>query len=617
MKKRVVLSALALLGLGLYRNRRRLLARWLKLPPPRYGVRVERDIPVVMPDGVRLFTDHYSPLVGDGTAAARRFPTILIRTPYGRGKEVGLWGAYFLGELPAQRFAERGYHVIVQGARGCLDSEGDFSPHVNEAADGRATVEWISEQPWFNGVLATWGPSYLGYIQWATAAGAPASLKAMVVMVASAENFTVTHPDGAFGLETRLRWSQGVHGLNKLHHRSLREQLAGGFFGDGAERLAAAFDHLPLLEADTVAAGQAIPFYRDILTHDQPDDAFWTARDHRDAVAQVTAPVHLIGGWYDYYLRGTLRDYAALKAAGRQPYLTIGPWNHANADGLKTGLREGVTWFGAHLKGDHHLLRRRPVRIYVMGADEWRELDDFPPPAREMRYYLRTEGGLATDSPQGASEPDRYRYDPADPTPALGGAILGRDGAGPVDNRPLEARSDVLCYTTAPLARDVEVIGPVRLELFARSSLATADFFGRLCDVAPDGRSVNVCDGLFRVEPDTKDVGPDGPATGLRDCWRICVDMWATAHRFRKGHRLRLQVSSGAHPRWSRNLGTGEGLARGVRMAVAEQTVYHDEERPSALVLPVVERTSLRPLQRLRGFVNGIDTTVQREPDWV
>jgi putative CocE/NonD family hydrolase len=558
--------------------RRSLLARVLKLPPPRWAVGVERELPVQMPDGVRLFTDHYFPkTAGQGFVDV---PTILIRTPYGRGKEAGLANGYPLAELPAQRFAERGYHVVVQGARGCLDSEGEFSPHVNEAPDGRATVDWIAEQPWFNGVLGTWGPSYLGYMQWATAAAAPPCLQAMLVMIASAENWTVTHPDGAFGLETRMRWSQGMAQQKRMNRGSFREKLALLVSGGGERRLQAAFDHLPLLEADTVAVGEPVPFYRDMLTHERPEDAFWAARDHRGAVARLEAPVHLVGGWYDYYLRGLLRDYATLQAAGRAPYLTIGPWYHAHPGGMLAGLREGLAWFDAQLKGDRGRLRQKPVRIYVMGAEEWRDLDAFPPPARETRYALRAGGGLAAGPPAGASDPDHYRYDPADPTPALGGAMLAKRGAGPVDNRPLEARADVLSYTTSPLGRDLEVIGPVRLEIFVRSSLPHTDFFGRLCDVAPDGRSTNLCDGLFRVEPGRGETQPDGSL-------RIEIDMWATAHCFRQGHRLRLQVSSGAHPRWSRNLGSGEPLATGVRMAIAEQTVYHDEAHPSALVLPV------------------------------
>jgi hypothetical protein len=248
---------------------------------------------------------------------------------------------------------------------------------------------------------------------------------------------------------------------------------------------------------------------------------------------------------------------------------------------MLTGLRAGVTWFDAHLRGDSGRLRPEPVRLYVMGAEEWRTFDAYPPPARERRYYLQAGARLSPDPPPTGSPADHYRYDPADPTPTVGGALLAMQGAGPQDNRSLEARPDVLCYTTPPLDRAIEVIGPVRLELYVHSSLAHTDFAGRLCDVAPDGRSTNLCDGLVRVKPGRGDAQPDGSL-------RLEIDLWATAHRFQRGHRLRLQVSSGSHPRWSRNLGTGEPLTTGVRMAVAEQTIYHDEAHPSALVLPVV-----------------------------
>ncbi len=340
-----------------------------------------------------------------------------------------------------------------------------------------------------------------------------------------------------------------------------------------------------LLKLPPPRYGEPIPLYRAMLTHTQPDDPYWAARDHSRAVAGVGAPVHLIGGWYDYYLRDLLRDYAVLKAAGREPYLTIGPWYHAHPDMLMAGLREALAWFDAQLKGKPDALREKPVRLYVTGVGAWRDWDEFPPPARETRYYLHTGGRLATGLPPATSSSGGYCYDPADPTSALGGALLASKGAGRVDNRPLEARSDVLCYTSTPLAGDVEVAGPVRLELYARSSLAHTDFFGRLCDVYPDGRSVNVCDGLFRVAPGWGEAQPDGSL-------RVEIDMWATAHRFRVGHRLRLQVSSSAHPRWSRNLGTGEATATGVGMAVARQTVYHDAARPSALVLPVLAQSA-------------------------
>lgn len=574
MKRWILAASPLLLTLGVYRFRRRLVARLLRLPPPRCGVKVERNIPLAMPDGVHLLTDHYAP------QAKGDFPTILIRTPYGRGKELALWGGYALAELPAQRFAERGYHVIVQGVRGCFDSEGEFEPHVNEAADGQATVEWITQQPWFDGKLGTWGPSYLGYTQWATAAGGHPSLQAMVPMITSAENLSVTHPDGAFGLETRLRWSQGIFALNRIHRQPLWRILRQRFSRDQSQALQAAFLHLPLLEADVIAAGEPIPFYRAVLTHNRRDDPFWMARDHSQAVAQVVAPVHLIGGWYDYYLRGLLRDYASLRDAGQRPFLTIGPWSHAQTGGMMTGLREGLTWFDAHLKGLPTNVREKPVRLYVMGIDEWREYDDYPPPARPTRYYLRSAGELSTTTPEDVSSPDRYLYDPSDPTPALGGALLAFTGAGRQDNGPLEMRPDVLVYTTSAIDQEVEIIGPVRAELHVQSSLEHTDFFARLCDVDPLGNSTNVCDGLVRLQPPQGGLHQDG----IR---RVEIDMWSTAHCFRRGHCIRLQVSGGAHPRYSRNTGSGEPIESATILRVANQAVYHDPAHPSAVLLPV------------------------------
>ncbi len=575
MKALTVLALLALAGFVIYYYQRSLLALLMGLPPPRYDVTVTKDIPVTMPDGVRLMTDHYAP------KAAGSFPTILIRTPYGRGGDGGPKGQ---GPM-AQCFAERGYHVIVQGVRGRFDSEGEFDPFVNEAVDGRAALDWIAEQSWFNGALGTWGASYLGYVQWAVAADAPPFLKALAPSLISTERFTPMYPDGAFSLDTRLHWVRTLHFLDHWAGQSAWNKLSQTISlatGGVARKLETAFDHLPLIEADVAAIGEVAPLYRDLLTHPDPDHPYWKARDHTASLSQVRAPVYLLGGWYDFYLRGVLDSYATLKAAGQNPYLTIGPWAHADPGTGTAGLKEGLAWFEAHLKGDRGLLRDKPVRIHVMGAGEWRELDDWPPPARETRYFLQPEAKLLPKDPPSTAPPDRYRYDPADPTPAVGGARFDRTDAGPKDNRDLEARPDVLCYTTPPLERDVEVIGPVRLELFAQSSLAHTDFFGRLCDVDPEGRSINVCDGLFRIEPGKGEQQPEGAL-------RIEVDMWATAYRFRRGHRLRLQVSSGAHPRWSRNLGTGEPLATGTRMEAAEQAIYHDATHPSALVLPITE----------------------------
>ena len=567
------LLGLTALNLAAYRFRRPLIARWLGLPPARYDVAVERNLPVPMPDGIVLRADHYTPRPGGP------FPTILIRSPYGRGREALPGGLAFM--FIAQRFAERGYHVLFQDVRGRFDSGGAFDPLVHEAADGRATADWIAQQPWFDGRLATWGPSYLGYVQWALAATAPPYLKALVPIITGSEFTSSTFPDGAFALDTLLRWvamldAQDRSGLNVL--RGWRRQQA--VLGDD-RRLEAAFRHLPLEEADLVAVGQPVLFYRRWLTEPPTADApRWRATDYSAAVAQVTAPVHLVGGWYDFLLRQLLADYTALAAAGRAPYLTIGPWAHLDGGVLWEGLRAGLIWFGAQLKGDRSRLRARPVRYYLMGAEEWREAEAWPPPARETPYFLHGGGRLAEAGPAAADPPDRYRYDPADPTPSLGGALFNQN-AGSRDDRALEARPDVLTYTTPPLAQAVEAVGRARLVLYVRSSRAHTDFFGRLCDVRPDGRSFNVSDGLCRLAPGVGETQADGSL-------RLTVALWPSAYRFRPGHRLRLLVASGAHPRWSRNLGTGEPLATAKTMFPAEQTIYHDAAHPSALILPLV-----------------------------
>lgn len=565
----VLLAGLA--GWTAFRARRRVIAPLLRLPPARFSVGVRYNIRIPMPDGVTLAADHHYPMT-EG-----QFPTILIRTPYGRGRSGGIAG---LSEgFKAQRFAERGYHVIVQDVRGRYDSEGQFEPFTNEAADGLATLEWIAAQPWFNGSVGMFGQSYLGYTGWAVAADAPPYLKALMPVITASQFYSTVYPDGAYALNSGLRWAyltefvgtkRGWINWRTLPHT--RKLMRGQIFKP-------AYFHLPLREADRLVARRAITPYRDSLSEVDPDALRWKAADHSGRVAQVNMPIHLISGWYDVFQRELLADYRRLKDAGKKPYLTIGPWSHVDQRIYRVALREGLAWFDAHLKGDRSLLRKKAVRVYVMGAHVWRTLDEWPPPAREQRFYLHPDRWLSIDAPGLESSCVHYRFDPADPTPSIGGTTIFPP-SGPTDHSEIEARPDVLVYTTAPLVEPLEIIGAVRLELFVRSSLAHTDFVGRLCDVYPDGQSINICDGLLRIEPGKGERQPDGSL-------RVIVEMWSTAYAFKKYHRIRLHVCSAAHPRWSRNLGTGEPIATGTRMQAADQTVFHDRAHPSALVVPV------------------------------
>jgi putative CocE/NonD family hydrolase len=567
MKMSGFLAGLLLAAAIVRRRSTSLIARVLNLPPPRFRVGVRAGLEVAASDEITLATDHYYPV------ASGQFPTVLIRTPYGRR----LPPAFY-----AQRFAERGYHVVVQDVRGRFGSDGEFEPFIHEGEDGMATLSWLRSQPWFDGRLGTWGLSYLGYTQWALATAAPDAVGALLPALSTSEGALTGFTGGAPWLELPLRWMIILDALNNLPGGS--GQLAPWrtfwrMLGPVQNRLLAqAARHRPLAEVDELLIGHPISHFRETVNQELPQTLLQT--DLSGQIADVQGAVHLLAGWHDFMLDGLLRDYATLRAAGKRPFLTLGPWTHVERRVAASALREGLAWFDATLKGKHEKLRQDSVRVFVMGAGEWRSLSDWPPPARAVDYYLSAAGGLTKDRPTADSRPDRYVYDPADPTPAVGGALFG-NGAGQRENRSLEARADVLTYTSAPLAADLEIMGPVQATLFVASSCEATDFFVRLCDVRRDGASLNVCDGVVRLTPGSGAASGDGARC-------IEVTLWDTAYRFAEGHRLRLQVSSGAHPRLARNPGTGERFATGAVMALAVQTVYHDEARPSSVCLPVV-----------------------------
>jgi putative CocE/NonD family hydrolase len=542
----------------------RLLSWWMRLPPAEtHDFVITRDLRVPMPDGVVLLADHYAPRSGP------RRPTILVRSPYGRR---GFFGSVFA--LP---FVERGYQVLVQSCRGTAGSGGEFVYARHEHSDGLATIEWIKQQDWFSGELAMVGGSYLGFVQWAIAADAGPELKALVPSITTSDFNHFRYQGGSLLLESHLGWSTmmtetaatSMRLSDLLRQRQRERQLEKGYA------------HLPLGEADRAAIQQPSSHFQEAIIY-RPDDDYWKPIDFSARVGEVTTPLYLQAGWYDLFLNWQLQDYQRLRAAGRQPYLLIGPWFHGEFSALPVTTRESLAWLNTYLKGGKSGLRDKPVRLFIMGARVWRDFDDWPPPAQGERWHLQPAGALAPTAPP-ASEPDRYRYDPADPTPAVGGNSLGvRKRMGAQDNRELEARKDVLVYTSAVLEHDLEIIGPVTANLYIHSSLEHTDFFVRLCVVEASGKSVNLCDGLLRLTPDN----PAPQADGTR---HIQIDLWPTAYRFRRGQRIRVQVSSGAHPRFARNPGSGEPLAAATKLLAADQAVYHDPDHPSAITLPLIK----------------------------
>jgi uncharacterized protein len=536
-----------------------LVQRQLGLDPPlTRDLIVERDLPVPMPDGTVLLADRWAPRTGGD-----KLPVALARTPYGRGA--------LMTEGPVRPLAERGFQVILQSVRGTFGSGGVFEPMRNEREDGLATLEWVVNQPWFGDSIVLVGASYLGYAQWAVADRLPPEVKAMIPQVTDAAlTLDFLRPD-SYSLETPF----GLGAL--LAGQERRLGVLRGLMEAGKTRRA--MSTLPLGEADVAAIGHRSGYIQDILRHDA-DDPYWAPIDHRNRVAETTVPVSAVGGWYDVFLPGQLRDFCVLQQAGRTARLTVGPWTHLSMDGIT--MRE-VLEFGLACARGAEPPKRGPVRLYVMGEEAWRDFGSWPPPGYSPRpFYLGPAGTLAAEPPDGSpsagqpggSAPDRYRYDPADPTPAVGGVRIIRGSAGRVDNTALEARPDVLTYTTTPLEADVEVIGEVSAQIWFRSSLPWADVFVRLCDVDPDGKSWNICDGLISLS----DADQITAAT---------VRLWPTAHRFKAGHRIRVQVSSGSFPRYARNPGTGEPRATATRLVAADQSVYHDPAHPSAITLPV------------------------------
>ncbi|MEU9508065.1 CocE/NonD family hydrolase [Micromonospora sp. NPDC048170] len=543
----------------------RLATAALRLPPARTRrVTLTRDIPVRVRDGVPLRTDHYAP---DLPAA----PTVLIRTPYGRGGPMRL-----LGRVAA----ERGFHVVIQSCRGTFGSGGAFAPLVHEREDGLDTLDWLRRQPWWSGAFGMFGASYQGFVQWALAADAGEELRAMVAVVTASGTRDSTYAGESFALDTVLTWAE------LLQAQTVPWLARQWELKRGQPRLVAALAHLPLAEADRVATGVTVPFFQEWLRHHTPDADYWHPRVFGGRIAEVQAPVAMVSGWHDIFLPAQLRDFAALRAAGAQPRLTVGPWTHGSPGLLLAGLRDGLDHLDEHLAGRRPRGRSAagptaPVRVHVGGAGAgWRDLPDWPPPSAPTPWHLHPAGGLSTAAPV-PSAPDGFHYDPADPTPSLGGPLLVAQRAGPVDNRPVEARPDVLTFTSAPLDAPVEVIGPVRAEIHLRSELSHLDVFVRLCDVDRRGRSWNVCDGLVRVAPDRFPADAAGVV-------RVPVELWPTAHRFAAGHRLRVQVSGGAHPRYARNPGTGEPLGTAVTLRAGWREILHDPQCPSAVVLPVV-----------------------------
>ncbi len=539
--------------------------RALDLPSAAVPYVLRRDVAVAMPDGVALLGDLYRP-----AADGRPLPVVLIRSPYGRA---GLAAVLFAAPL-----ARHGFQVFIQSTRGTFGSGGQFRPFTSEREDGLATVAWLRAQPWCDGQVATAGGSYLGHTQWAVAPYADPPLRSVSLHVTAARVTAAFYDQGAPLIRNALNWTA----LIGRQERGLASviptprQLA---------RMRRALRKVPLQAADVDVAGAPVAFWRDFTGHASPADEFWAGADHHRADLTRLPPVSMVTGWWDLFVREQLRDYAAIRAAGVTARITVGPWLHGDPGELKEITRQDIAWLDHHLRGGP-ALRGAPVRVFLQQAGSWLGFEQWPPPAAvPTPYYLRGSGRLSGAAEPGNCPPGTFVYNPADPTPSAGGPLLQRP-AKQADNTALEARPDVLTYTTEPLPDSLDLVGPVRARIFVGTSRQHADLFVRVCDVNAKGISRNITDGIRRLCPQTVPA-PDVQIGGDK-ILAVDLELYPTAYRIQAGHKIRVQVSGGAFPRYARNFGTNEPFASATRALRCQFEIHHDYQHPAHVLLPVL-----------------------------
>ena len=551
-------------------------------------VTYERNVLVPMRDGVKLHADIYRP------DAEGKYPVLLTRTPYDKNNAVafGLQGA------------ARGYVVIIQDVRGRYTSEGTWYPFKNEPNDGYDTVEWAAALPYSNGKVGMFGGSYVGATQMLTAIAHPPHL-AGICPVVTASNYheNWTYQGGALEQWFDESWT------TQLAADTLNRDIASRTDPLNGIMTLPAADY-PLLRPKQKAQGKTTarlaPYLLDWLDHPNFDD-YWKSIAIENHYADIAVPALNIAAWYDIFQGGSLRNYMGIKAlggtdtarhgqqlmvivgghAGNGPKIgdvDFGPGSHFDQD--ETTLR----WYDYLFKGvQNEFASGKPVRIFVMGLNQWRDEDGWPlARAHNTRYFLHANGSLSLASP-GGEKPDQYIYDPENPVQTIGGPLCCRPlptGIGPQDQRPAEARNDVLVYTLAAFAKNTEVTGPISLDLYVSSSAVDTDFTGMLVDVWPNGYAQNLTSGILRLRYRNSNEKPELSNPG--QTYHVTLDLWATSNVFLAGHKLRLEVSSSNFPRFDRNLNTGENQAHSTSVVKATNVIYHDKTHPSALIVPIV-----------------------------
>ena len=555
-----------------------IVAYQLGLRRPEFAVRIERKVPLLTSDGVILVCDIYHP------QGIKKMPTILVRLPL----PMSMKNKIMTGVI-CRIWAERGFTVVVQTIRGYPPSTGFFEPFQNERQDGIETINWIAKQSWFNGHLGMWGGSYFGYTQWVLADQISPGPSALFISICSTDWYKMLYPGGAFSLASALYWAVWSDG--KQEEPPSQEILKLGYNG------------FPLIKADD-RIGRDINFFDKWVMHSE-FDSYWMKINGENRPESLVAPVLMMGGWYDAFLPGMLDDFVRIRQSAHSDVakasrIIIGPWAHARAVTLpgKFHLKNyrletvapSLSWFDRHL-GNQNTVKssaESPLRIFVMGQNIWRDEQEWPL-ARTVYtpYYLRGKGKANSAAGDGKLElmpstllesPDTYVYDPKNPVPTAGGTMLGPQGGIALQNT-IEKRADVLVYTTPPLDEDIEVTGPIQLVLYVRTTAPNTDFTAKLVDVHSDGSAYNISEGILRRDYKVTDQPVE-----------IQIDLWPTSMVFLKRHRIRLEISSSNYPRFDRNPNTGRTIATEEESIAATQTIYHDDQFLSRLILPIIPK---------------------------
>jgi uncharacterized protein len=571
----------------------------------------ERDVPMTTRDGVTLRSNVWRPAEGSA-------PTVLVRMPYGK-HQAAFAGGPGHGSPSLLTILDAGYAVVWQDCRGTFASDGTFTPKINEIDDGQDTVAWILEQAWCDGSVGTYGGSYLGMTQWALAISDTPGLRAIAPAVASSNWHSGLwySQGGALCLSLVTQWNAMMYAGEEqraLQRGTKSDPSALMGLGAGLMNPLGLNEATPVDDNPTLGRGR---WGDDWLAHPDFDD-YWKAQDWSQSMPSVTVPVLATTGWFDLKVHEQVADFVRLRTQGGSELardgsrLVIGPWDHMNWTGSYPdryfGMLSAADTSPSHIEFfDHHLRDQPPVtpasrvRIFVMGIDQWRDETDWPlPDTRYVDFHLSSggpantragDGVLTTDVPasQGC---DGFRYDPRDPVPTAGGALLpSLPGlVGPVDQTVVDSRPDVLCYTGPVLTEPVEVTGFVELRVFVSASTVDTDITAKLVDVFPDGKAINLCDGILRLRYRNSLSEPELMTPG--EVYEVTVKMSVTSNVFLPGHRMRLDVSGSNFPHYDRNSNTGGVISSEALedMVAVDTTIHHGDARPSRLVLPVINR---------------------------